>query len=239
MTPLPSAGFAFLSTNRVFSSGVVALEGHAFRRITLTNPLPMEAGLQFAAQTIQRAGRPPEALCGCELRMPCRLTREAFSVFNRRYIAALQDAGFPTLPVNPAARTNMAPLVDPPAEAVLAAFTFTVPFAGRTRDFLISGKPELATAPDRVIAPRDSSPTGVQAKADFVFAALRDTVRELQVRWSDATAAQIYTRHPLPWIDAPPALVTHIPGDPPVLGPENVPFEFEADVRSITFEETV
>lgn len=242
-----AGGFAYLpSTGRTFSRGVIALEGFVLRRISLMDPLPMESGLDFAAEFIRAEGRPLEAFCGCELRVLKRLSREEFSDFNRRYIAALRSSGFPTDPSNPAARTNMVPATDPPRAAVLSAFTFAVPGTSLSTgpDFLISGKPELASDPDRVIAPGDTSPSGIRMKAAFVLEELRRTVQELGAQWESNTVGQIYTKQSVADLEGvfasaglPLTLCTHVPGDPPVFGPDDIPLEFEADIRSITVEE--
>jgi hypothetical protein len=246
---VPEGGFACLpATGRTFSGGVIALDGYVFRRVQLRVPMPMESGLEFAAGLIRRNGRPLAAFCGCELRIPARLPPAEFSEFNRRYIAALRAIGFSTDPANPAARTNMAPLTHAAEDALLSAFTFAVPGTPRSKcaDFVLSGKPELASDPDRVIAPRDTSPTGMQAKAAFVIQELQRTVQQLGGQWTNLTAAQIYTQHPLDHLKdlfeaagLPLALCAHLPGDPPVFGPGGISLEFEADVRSITHEEAV
>jgi len=188
-----------------------------------------------------------QAFCGCELRIPTRLSRTGFAEFNRRSIAALGSSGFEIEPVNPAARTNMAPAIGAPTDAALAAFTFAVPSRSspEAQDFLISGKPELASNPDRVIATGDISSSGMQEKAAFVLEELQLTVRQLGGYWDRVTAGQIYTRHSIGDLEGvfasaglPLTRCTHIPGDPPVFGPDGVPLEFEVDVRSITVEET-
>ena len=244
----PTGGFAYLpATGRTFSQGVIALDGYVFRRIQLRESLPMESGLNLAAQVIQTAGRPLTALCGCELRIPRPLTRVDFSAFNRRYIAALASTGFHTDPVNPAARTNMAPTVDAPKDATLVAFTFAVPGpSGPTgADFLVSGKPELANDPSRVIAPGDLSPAGLRKKAAFVLQELQRIVQQLGGFFNDTATTEIYTREPIDDLrtifesaSLSLSLCTHIPGDPPVVGPGDFPLVFEGDVRSITVEET-
>jgi hypothetical protein len=246
---LPEAGFAYLrDSGRAFSQGVVALEGFVFHRVQLRQPLSLEAGLKFAAEYLRTACRPTGALCGCELRMPHRLTRPDFRSFNRRYIAELQGNSFVTDPVNPAARTNIAGVSSSALDATLATFTFTVPRhrSGRGRDFLVSGKPEIADAPDRVIAAGDGSSSGAQQKCAFVLKELLYVAQQLGASWHRVSAAQIYTRRSLAEFSGTlasfgldPSICAHIVGDPPVAGPGDVPLEFEADVRSITIEEIV
>ncbi len=234
MAPTPAQGFAYLTTSRAFSNGVIALPGHILHRIQLKTPLPLEAGLTFAANLIEH----PATLCGVELRIPRRLSAEEFNHFNRRYIAALQASGFPTDPTNPAARTNVVPIDIPPTEPVLTAFTFAQLGISKTLDFLLSGKPELG--PNGVIAPNSTSTEAIIEKALSVLNDLRTTALELGAS-PGATTLHIYTRHALhPIADLlAHAAYEHIPSDPPTEGPDNVPFEFEADLRRITREETI
>ena len=237
----PEGGFACLPfASRAFSLGVIALPAHALRRIQLRVALPMEEGLRFAAEFIRGAGRPVEAFCACELRMPERLGIAEFAQFNKRYVAALRAGGFVTDPANPAARTNMAPAMDPPADAVLHAFTFAAPASDMDgADYVISGMPEFD--PPRVIAPGDVSREGMRTKAAFVVESLRKTVEVLGGEWGRATAMQVYTMRPVEDVAdlLPATAMTHVPGVPPLCGPEGVPFEFEADVRAVSYEEMV
>ncbi len=244
---IPAAGFAYIADPRSpFSNGVIALDGHVLRRVHFRTPLPLREGLAFSAGFIRRQDRPLTSMAACELRIPARLTRPGFSAFNADYVAALRTHGFTAGDSNPMARSNMAPRFNPPAEPVLAAFTFAVPqtAASASRDFVISGKPEIAANPNCVIAPGDVSPAGMRQKAEFVIDELRRRVNDLGGRWADITGAHIYTRQSLDpiidilaangLVDIAPAL---IPGEPPVEGYGDFHYEFEMDVRAISLEQ--
>jgi len=245
------AGFTFLpAPGAPFSGGAATQPGFGLTRVRLRVPLPLEQGLTFAARFITSAGRPAAALAGVELRSPERLSRVDFAAFNKRYADALDAAGFTTGDLHSAARSNMAPEYDPPATAVLVAFTFAAPVpdrgSQRRPDFVISGRPENDSSPAGMVAAGDVSPAAMAQKARFVYGELRKSVAALGGTWSDITGVQLYMRQPVETViealrvnellDVGPAL---FPGSPPVAGPGTANYEFESDVRSVGLERTV
>lgn len=238
-----SHGFAFLGQpHRPFSSGVIASRGHALVRVRPRAARTLEAGLDDAARHLAAAGLAPGALAALELRMPAPLTFEDFAAFNRGYIAALRGRGFVAGETIPIARSNMAPLFDPPAETLLHAFTYAAPCdVGGGTDFVLSGKPERGDGPGPIIAAGHVSPAGIAAKARFVVEALRATAAELGANWHGITASQAYTVHPL---DGAMAILaecglasvglTLVAGTPPALG-----LDFEIDVRAVATERVI
>jgi hypothetical protein len=223
-----------------FSLGVAALPGFALRRLRSARPLPLAEGFAAARAAIAAAGRPAEALALCELRMPVPLDRADFIAFNERYLAAMRGAGLPGNAPYPVGRSNLAPVIAPPAEAVLFAVTVTVPAkdAGG-RDFFVSGKPEIEALGGKVVGGADVSPAGMLEKARFVMAELRARAAELGADWSAITAMQAYAVHELlPVLDtvlagAPQSWggLTWVPAHPPVTG-----LAFEVDIRSVSEE---
>ncbi len=228
-----------------FSNGVGAEPGFALRRVRLRTPLPLREGMAAARAVMAEAGRPPEALALCELRSPLPLPRDEFVAFNEHYLAALRDNGFNGHAPYPIGRSNLAPILAPPATAVLFAVTFTVP-AGDAggADFFISGKPENRQGvpwEQSVVGGDDVSPGGMRLKAEYVMAELRARVAELGADWRRITAAQAYTIHPLGPVletvlgELPLAWggLNLVPAHPPVTG-----LAFEVDVRAISEEMT-
>jgi hypothetical protein len=129
-----------------------------------------------------------------------------------------------------------------PPDSSFFAFTYTVPEANASGDYLISGLPEIkmgAPAPERTFGGRDVSLKGLAAKARFVMEGLRSRVDALGCDWGGITASQVYTVH-----DFRPVLeelfselkisqigVAWYPGWPPVSD-----MEFEVDVRRVRTE---
>jgi hypothetical protein len=165
-----------------------------------------------------------------------------FAGFNRRYVELLRANGFAAESPFPMARSNVAPIYDPPATNGLFAFTYTIAAteaAAHARpDFLISGRAELIDEPRSVVAEGDASPAGTEKKATHVFGQLRGRVEALGCAWTDITGIQIYTPRAIePVLPLMKRLgLAHVglylnPAHPPV-----VPLEFEADVRSVSVE---
>lgn len=241
-TPFPAGGYRYVP-GRQFSGGVAAEPGFALRRVRFRTPLPLAQGLAAARALLDASGRPPEALCACELRSPLPLAPEAFVAFNETYLAALRAQGFPAQPPYPIGRSNLAPILAPPACVVLFAVTFTVPADGPGgEDFFISGKPEnraAATWEDGIVGGADVSPQGLRIKAEYVMGELRARMAELGVDAARITGAQAYTIHPLgPVLDIVTGALplawgglTLVPAHPPVTG-----LAFEVDLRAISEE---
>lgn len=241
-TPFAPGGYRFVP-GRQFSGGVAAEPGFALRRLRFREPLPLAQGLAAARAMLDAAGRPPEALAACELRSPLPLPIAEFLAFNETYLTALRAQGFTAAPPYPIGRSNLAPILAPPAQVVLFAVTFTVPAGGPGgTDFFISGKPETsaaATFEEGIIGGADVSPAGLRVKAEYVMAELRARMAELGVEECRVTGAQAYTIHPLePVLEIVTGRMplawgglTLVPAHPPVTG-----LAFEVDLRAISEE---
>lgn len=224
-----------------FSSGVAAMPGFALRRVRFAHPIPMADGFAFVKAHLGREGRPITALTACELRSPAAMTVEQFQAFNGEYLKPLHQWGCKAGEINPLARSNLAPITEIPSEAMFFAFTYTVPEAGASGDFLISGKPEIrdGVTTDRIVGGRDVSLKGLETKARFVMNAMRERVDVLGCDWAAVTAAQIYTVHDIrPLLDTvfteygvSQIGLAWYPAWPPVIG-----MEFEVDVRCVRTE---
>ena len=122
----PPGGYRFLPSVFQYSAGVAALPGHAIERVRFRAPMPLEAGFAAIERMITQAGRPLTAFCGCELRSPAPFTEEGFRSFNERYVVTLEKWRLFDGKVNPVARSNVCPDIEPPSEPSFHAFSFTV-----------------------------------------------------------------------------------------------------------------
>jgi hypothetical protein len=244
---LPAAGYAFLKGGaHPFSLGVACLKGHALTRVRFRKPLSLAEGLAQAAAHLKAQGRPLASLAACELRSPAQMSLPDFAAFNKHYVELLRANGFASEAPFPMARSNVAPIYDPPATNTLFAFTYAMAEANAAagRDFLISGKAELdedSYGTRRVVAEGDHSAEGTEKKAAFVLDGLQQRVRELGREWHDITGIQSYTARSLE-----PVLkllshygLTHVgltahPAHPPV-----APYELEIDVRAVSVERVI
>jgi hypothetical protein len=84
-------------------------------------------------------------LCACELRSPAQFSDARFVAFNRQYVERLAAWGIFRDEVNPVARSNVCPEIDPPATPFFYAFSYTVPDGNSTaRSFVAAGSGESA-----------------------------------------------------------------------------------------------
>jgi ribonuclease HI len=134
-----AGGYRFLPSVFQYSAGVAALPGHAIERVRFRAPVPLAEGFARIEQLITAAGRPLTAFCACELRSPAPFTEEGFRAFNEVYVVTLEKWRLFDGKVNPVARSNVCPEIDPPAEPSFHAFSFTVAAADAAPSFVIAG----------------------------------------------------------------------------------------------------
>jgi hypothetical protein len=200
MTSDFSAGdYRFIPGVFQYSGGAAASAGFAIERVRFDRLLPLAEGFAQAAKYIQGAGRPLTAFCACELRSPAAFTDDGFRKFNEHYVKTLAQWGLFDGTINPVARSNVCPEIDPPAEPSFYAFSLTRPSQNTTPSFVISGSGEAreggATYSERTVRYRDLSPEGLKEKVEFVVGAMEHRMGQLGFGWKDATAVQTYTVH--------------------------------------------
>lgn len=233
----PEASYAFLKGGYPYSQGVTALPGYAIERVRLPEPLPMAEGWRFVADWLKAQGRPPIALCAAELRSPRPFSFDGFAEFNKGYRAVLEEWKIVRDGLNPVARSNVAPVSNPPAEPCFYAFCYTVKSQHRN-NFVVAGSgewPEGGKFPEDIVARGDVSAGGIAKKAAFVIGKMRARMEGLGV--SQPNVAQVYTAwdfHPVMGeIEAlaPRASVTWHRCRPPIEG-----LDFEMDLRAVSAE---
>jgi hypothetical protein len=231
-------GYRYIKAGFQFSSGVAAQSGFAIERVRLARPLPLAAGFSAVEAHLAALGRPSTAFAACELRSPEPFTEQGFEDFNREYVKTLARWGIYRDGVNPVARTNVCPQYDKPREAVLFAFSYTVPSDGRRGGFIVAGGAEVrggvAGYAERTVRHGDTSPDALREKVRFVVELMEGRLKALGFSWPDALATQAYTVHDIGALIGPeiaargaaPAGLTWHLARPPVHG-----LEFEMDVR--------
>lgn len=235
-------GYRFLEGGFPFCQGVAAEPGYEIMRARFRRVTPIDAGFEAIERHLKTLGRPLTALCAAELRSPKPFTPEGFGEFNTGYVAVLKDWGLYRDKLNPVARSNLAPVLNPPTQPGFFAFSYTVP-AGPSapRTFVIAGNgdvPEGGRIPEDIVRRGETSPDAVREKARHVAGKMEARMRALGMDWGDATAVHVYTA-----LDAGPVAAEfaawgfarlgfnwfHV--RPPVLG-----LEFEMDMRGVRTE---
>lgn len=229
-----------------YSAGVAAEPGYRIERVRFASPIPLAEGFQKIAALLKAAGRPLTAFCACELRSPAPFDEAGFTAFNRVYVGTLQEWGLLAGEINPVARSNVCPEIDPPQTPSFHAFCFTVPDASATGSFVVAGSGEAPEGKgnykDHIVSPGDLSAAGLRSKARWVLGEMEARMAALGFKWSDATATQLYTVHDIHPFMADElvrrgamrsGLTWHF-NRPPVVG-----LDYEMDCRAVHVERIV
>ena len=188
--------FRFLRGIAPYSSGAIAMKEYEVVHVTIHPAPPYRKGFEMIDRHLKQQGRPAQALCGIELRSPRPFTFAGFNQFNEGYVEMLQQRSILTAGLNPVARTNVAPEVDPPSEVVLYGFSYTAPSNSSTPTFVVAGagemKGERLDARD-IVRRGDVSPDGLREKAGHVLGLMEERLKGLGVGWAEVTAVEVYT----------------------------------------------
>src|SRR5437867_7557174 len=193
-----AGGYRFIPFQFQYSGGVAALPGFRIERARFRRPVPLAQGFDAVEAHLAALGRPPTAFCACELRSPAQFTDAGFVAFNRHYVERLAAWGIFRDEVNPVARSNVCPEIDPPTTPSFYAFSYTVPSESRAaRSFVAAGSGEAREGgpsyEGRIIRRGDQSPEAMREKACFVLGAMEQRMAALGFGWAEVTATQVYT----------------------------------------------
>lgn len=242
-----SGGYRFLPGISPYSSGVVAMPGFEIVHASLQSPRPWHDGLHSARRYLEGKSLTCHNLCAVELRCPQPYSMEGFIEFNKEYRRLLNAWEMMVDGLNPVARTNVAPVVDPPREAMLFAFSYTRPSDLSKPTFVVAGGGEL---PDgdlterRIVRVGETSPEALIEKAKCVAQIMNSRLQGLGGSGELLTVLDVYTVHALrPLLES--VLVSWLPAiasrgvhwfytRPPI-----VDIEFEMDMRGVVCEEVV
>jgi len=199
LTEHPQGNYRFLPGIAPYSCGVVATEGFEIVRAVLPRMLPWATGFEQILQVLEAHRRPRAALCAIELRSPRPFSFQGFADFNAGYADVLRSWGVFVDGINPVARTNVAPVVGPPGEPSLHAFSFTRPSAASVPPtFVVAGGGELPEGKlqrDDIVALGDITSAGLARKAAFVMDLMENRLHGLGVRWDQVSDTNVYTAH--------------------------------------------
>lgn len=190
--------YLFLKGIAPYSAGVVAEAGFEIVHVRFSRAIPLRAGFDAVETYLKTAERPLQAICGMELRSPKPFSFTGFNQFNAGYVDVLKSWDILLEGMNPVARTNIAPAVNPPAEPSLYGFSYTVSSNTRRKTFVVAGAgelPEGSLDPHDVIRRGESSAAAIREKARFVMGLMEGRLQGLGVGWNDVTVSEIYTVH--------------------------------------------
>jgi hypothetical protein len=198
--------YQYLPGGFQYSAAVMALPGWEIERARFTAPVPLEQGFALIEAHLASLGRPPTALCACELRSPEPMTEPVFIAFNRGYVQPLERWGLFRNDANPVARCNLCPEIDKPDGPSFYAFSYTVPATGQAEgkalrhSFVTSGAAECPDRPnyrDNIVRLGETSPDALTDKLRFAIGDLESRFAALGVNWADVLDTRLYTVHDL------------------------------------------
>jgi hypothetical protein len=194
-----AGNYRFIPAVFQYSSGAAALPGFEIERVRFDHLLPLAGGFAQVAKYIQAAGRPLTSFCACELRSPAAFTEDGFRTFNQHYVKTLAEWGLFDGTINPVARSNVCPEIDPPTEPSFHAFSYTRPSQSATPTFVIAGGAELrggsGSYPERIVRYRDLGADGMKEKVRFTVASMEERLDAFGFGWQDTTGVQAYSVH--------------------------------------------
>jgi len=244
LLPNEKGGYSFLRGGKPYSAGVIAADGFAIEHVRLSTPVRWRAGFALVDAHLRDVGRPRAALCAIALRSPAPFTFDGFKEFNDGYVDVLKSWDILVDGVNPVARTNVAPEIQPPAEPSLYSFAYTTPSKSATPSFVVAGGGELPDGsfdPLDIVRRNETSSDALAAKAEFVLGLMEHRLRGLGASWSHVITTNIYTVYDINAMLATVVLprigaaaqhgVTWHYTRPPIVG-----IEYEMDVRGGTRE---
>lgn len=244
----PQGNYRFLSGIAPYSCGVVAMPGYEIIRIRLLQPLPLnEFIFKRIAKHLASVGRPIQALCAMELRIPEPLSFEGFKEFNNKYQRMLKDQGLLLGDVNPIARTNIVPAEFGLKEPAVYAFSYTVHVDDgfKLPSFIVAGAGDLIDqtdlTPSAIFRPDETSAEALEEKAILVMKVMQERLLGLRTGWEDVSSISIYTIIPLHTLIVDTILkpigtaalqgVTWYYSNPPIKG-----LAYEMDMRGVRKE---
>ena len=196
-----AGNYRFLPYAFQYSSGAAAQPGFEIERVQFRKPVPLKQGFDRIEAYIRERGRPLTSFCACELRSPAPFTEQGFYDFNKIYVVTLEKWGVFDGKINPVARSNVCPTIDPPGEPSFHAFSFTVPGASAAPGFVIAGGAEARGGNggyrERIVRYGETDAAALREKAMFVLDEMERRLGAFGLRWSDTTATQVYTVHDL------------------------------------------
>ena len=196
-TVFPDGGYRYVPGVFQYSAGVAAEPGFAIERARFARVVPLDEGFARIEAHLKAIGRPVTAFCACELRSPAPFTEQGFVDFNRIYVGTLERWNVMRNGVNPVARSNVCPEMDPPGAPGFYAFSYTVPGAGGGLVVAGSGEAPEGHKDYRSVTVRagETSPDAILEKARWVLGEQERRLAALGATWRDVTATHVYTVH--------------------------------------------
>lgn len=189
--------YRILPSGPAYCAGVVPDEDYEVVRTELHIWVPLDRAFEFIEQHLRSVGRPVQAFCGIELRVPAPLTPADWSTFNVPYLDKLGGWGLTYGNYSGVCRSNIALDIYPPQVTVMCAFSYTKPSRMHAKTFLLSGQADIR-ADGTVVAGTDTGPDAMLERSLFTINAVTETLTTLGASWDDTTRVALFHVHDIP-----------------------------------------
>jgi hypothetical protein len=186
-----AGAYRILPGGSVYCSGVIPYEGFEVVRVLLRPWIPLEQAYGFIEKHLKSAGRPVQAFCGIELRVPAPLTFSQWSSFNVPYLKKLREWGLIFDDQSGVCRSNIALALKAPEVTSVCAFSYTVPTSAQLKTFLLSGTADIDSS-GKIIAEGDTGDAAMQKRARFTIDTVGAALTKLNVSWADTTQIALF-----------------------------------------------
>jgi enamine deaminase RidA (YjgF/YER057c/UK114 family) len=192
-----AGNYKILPGGAAFCSGVVPYPGYEIVRVLLDRWIPLEEGYSFIENHLKAIGRPVQAFCGIELRVPAPLAFKDWSTFNVPYLAQLRKWGLIFGDYAGVCRSNIALATYAPAVTSLCAFSYSVPASVQGKTFFLSGQADI-DAGGKAIADGDTTAAAMRQRTRYTIDTVGATLAKLGASWEDTTQIALFHVHDIP-----------------------------------------
>lgn len=189
--------YKILPGGPAFCAGIIPYEGYEVVRVLLRPWIPLAQSYTFIESYLKSVGRPVQAFCGIELRVPAPLAFKDWSSFNVPYLEQLRKWGLIFGDYSGVCRSNIVLALHPPATTSLCAFTYTASTSAKVKTFFLSGQADI-DASGKTIAEGDTGPAAMQKRARYTIDTVGATLAKLGVSWHDTTQIAFFHVHDIP-----------------------------------------
>ncbi len=202
-----AGGYRILPGGSVYCSGVVPYHGVEVVRVLLRPWIPLEQAYAFIEKHLKSLGRPVQAFCGIELRVPAPLTFSQWSSFNVPYLNQLRKWRLIFGDQSGVCRSNIALALNAPDVTSVCAFSYTLPTSEKVKTFFLSGTADIDSS-GKIIAEGDTGAAAMQERARFTIDTVGATLRKLNGSWDDTTQIALFHVADIPNLWGPTLLGT-------------------------------
>ncbi|HSV82772.1 MAG TPA: hypothetical protein VLK85_26540 [Ramlibacter sp.] len=200
-----AGNYKVLPSGVAYCSGVIPDAGYEVVRVELQDWLPLEQAYAFIESHLKSLGRPVQAFCGIELRVPEPLSFDKWSTFNVPYLEQLRKWGLIYGDYSGVCRSNIALDLYPPSVTSMCAFSYVVPSTGSVSTFLLSGQADIGPG-NKIIAEGEVGPQAMQKRTRFTVDTVGATLKALGLSWAGTTRVALFHVHDIPDLWGPALL---------------------------------